>query len=340
MNPAPGPSQVGRLRGPLDPDLDERGFVPFTEVQRAASAFSGEIVRTPLLPSPSLSELTGRTVRLKLESLQRGGSFKLRGALTYVSRIPDSEAERGIITYSSGNHGQAVALAARLRSLPAVIVMPTTVSPLKRKGAERLGAKVVLAGTTSLERRARAEAISASEGFHIVPPFDHPVIIAGQGTCALEAIEDWPELDTWIVPIGGGGLAAGSAVSLRALRPGARIIGVEPKGAAAMRRSLEAGAPVTLDRVDTIADGLAPVRPGELTFRHVAELFDEVVAVPDGAIREATRFLLHTQKLVVEYSGAASVAALRAGLISKSGRGIGCVVSGGNLDPAILRELL
>jgi threonine dehydratase len=315
-------------------------LVPFREVEAAAERLRGVAVRTPLVEAPELTPGGDVQVRLKLESLQRSGSFKFRGAYNFVARLRDDEVARGIITYSSGNHAQAVALAARLRGVPATVVMPTTAPAVKKEGAERLGARVILEGTTSLERRARAEAIQDHEGLAMVPPFDDPFIIAGQATSAMEAADDWPELDTWVVPIGGGGLASGSGVSLRHLRPDARIVGVEPEGAAAMRASLDAGKPVTLPRIDTIADGLAPSRPGDLTFHHVRELFDDVVTVPDDAIREAAHFLLHRQKVVVEYSGAASVAALRSGAVTEPGRCIACVVSGGNLDPSIQRELL
>ncbi len=320
--------------------LDSRGLVPFEAVRQAAQGLEGVAVATPLLPSHELSRETDGEVRLKLETLQRGGSFKFRGAHTFVSRLPDGEAERGVITYSSGNHGQAVALAAGLRGIPCVVVMPTTAPAVKREGAKRLGAEVVLEGTTSLERKLRAEAIQGERGLSMVPPFDDPTIIAGQGTVALEAAEAWPEMDAWLVCVGGGGLASGSGVSLRALRPGARIIGVEAEGAPSMRRSLDAGAPVTLERIETIADGLAPVRPGDLTFHHVRTLFDDVVTVTDAAIREAAEFLLHHHKLVVEYSGAAAVAALRSGAVELRGGRVGVTLSGGNLDPSILREWL
>ncbi len=174
----------------------------------------------------------------------------------------------------------------------------------------------------------------------MVPPFDHPAIIAGQGTAALEAAEAWPEMDAWVVCIGGGGLASGSGVVLRALRSGARLIGVEPEGAAAMQASIAAGEPVTLGAVETIADGLAPVRPGDLTFKHVHALFDEVVTVTDEEIREATRLLALTHKLVVEFSGAAPLAAMRSLDLGLAGRRVGVVVSGGNMDPALLRNLI
>ena len=171
-----------------------------------------------------------------------------------MSRLREDQLERGIITYSSGNHAQAVALAARAKGVRAVVVMPTNAPAVKRAGAERLGAEVVFEGTTSLERMSRAEAIGAAEGLHVVPPFDHPDIIAGQGTVGLEAVTKWPEADTFFVPIGGGGLASGVAAAVRGLRPDARIYGVEPRGAASMRAALDNDGPITLENVDSIAD--------------------------------------------------------------------------------------
>lgn len=325
---------------PTGVQLDSAGLVPFDEVQAAARRLNEVAVRTPLLASPLLSEELGGEVRLKLESLQRSGSFKFRGAFNYVSTLSDEILAGGVITYSSGNHAQAVALAARLRGVSAVVVMPVTAPAVKVEGARALGARVVFEGTTSLERREKAEEILRQEGRHMVPPFDHPAIIAGQGTSALEAAVEWPRMDAWVVCIGGGGLASGSGVSLRALRPGARIIGVEPEGAAAMRASLDAGRPVTLSHTETIADGLAPVRPGDLTFEHVRQLFDDVVTVSDEAIRGATYDLARRHKLVVEFSGAAPLAALKSLDLGLEGRRVGVMVSGGNMDPSLLRDLL
>jgi len=315
-------------------------LVTLSEIEEAAERIRGVPVRTPLLASPELSEELGAEVRLKCESLQRTGSFKARGASHFVSRLSPEELSRGVITYSSGNHAQAMALAARLKGVRAVVVMPTTAPNVKVEGTKALGAEVTFEGTTSEERRARAEEIAAEEGLTIVPPFDHPHIIAGQGTVGLEVGRDWPELDTFLVPIGGGGLASGSAAAVRALAPEAEIVGVEPAGAASMKAALEAGGPVTLDTIDTIADGLAPVRAGELTLRHVREYVDRVVTVEDGPVREAARFLLNRQKLVVEYSGAATVAALISGVVPAEGRKVVAVLSGGNLDPSLLPELV
>ena len=315
-------------------------LVSLEEIRKAADRLEGVVVRTPLLHSPALTECFGAAdVRLKCENLQRAGAFKARGGNNFVQRLSDEAVAGGIITYSSGNHAQAVALAARIRGVRAVVVMPTTAPPVKVEGARSLGAEVVFEGTTSLERKARAEAISEAEGLTMVPPFDHPDIIAGQGTVGLEIVEDWPEVDTVLVPIGGGGLAAGVAVAVRALRPEARIIGVEPTGGASMKAALEAGHTVVLDQVSSIADGLLPVQAGELTFRHLAALADGVVTVEDADIRSATAFLLGHHHLVVEFSGAATTAAIQSGAVEVAGRNVAVVISGGNLDPSFIPEL-
>lgn len=315
-------------------------LVGLDDVRQAAARLEGVVVRTPLLPSPVLAEETGAAeVRLKCENLQRAGAFKARGGNNFVMQLSDEEVRNGIITYSSGNHAQAVALAAKLRGVRAVVVMPTTAPKVKVAGARALGAEVVFEGTTSLERKARAETIQVEEGLAMIPPFDHPDIIAGQGTVGLEIVEDWPEVDTVLVPIGGGGLAAGVAVAVRALRPDARIYGVEPEGGASMKAALDAGHTVVLDSTASIADGLLPVKAGELTFQHLRELADGVVTVDDDAIREATRFLLHQHHLVVEFSGAATTAALRSRKVEVEGRKVAVVISGGNLDPSFLPEL-
>ncbi len=315
-------------------------LVGLDEIRAAAARIDGLVVRTPLLPSPELTEATGAAeVRLKCENLQRAGAFKARGGANYVAQLPDEEVARGIITYSSGNHAQAVALAARLRGVRAVVVMPTTAPAVKVEGARRLGAEVIFEGTTSLERKRRAEAVAAEQGLAMIPPFDDPRIIAGQGTVGLEIVDDWPEVDMVLAPVGGGGLASGVSAAVRRLRPEARILCVEPEGGASMKAALAAGGPVTLDGTASIADGLLPVRAGDLTWRHLSELADGVVTVTDDAIRDATRFLLHRHRLVVEFSGAATVAALRSGRVDVKGRRVVAILSGGNLDPSFLPDL-
>jgi threonine dehydratase len=263
----------------------------------------------------------------------------MRGAGNFLSLLSPEALACGVITYSSGNHAQAVAMAARLKGARAVVVMPTTAPRVKVDGAKRLGAEVVFEGTTSLQRKARAEAIAAAEGLTMVPPFDHAYIIAGQGTAGMEVAREWPEVEVVLAPIGGGGLASGVGAAVKRILPSARVIGVEPRGAAGMRAALAAGAPVTLPRVETIADGLMPVRSGDLTFEHARAFLDDVVLVDDDAIRRAASLLLTRMKLVVEYSGAATVGALISGSVDARGRKVAAVLSGGNLDPGLLTEL-
>lgn len=315
------------------------GLVGLTEIEAAARRLAGVSVSTPLLPADALSDATGAQVRLKCENLQRAGSFKIRGAHNFVSQLSDDQVSSGLITYSSGNHAQAVALAGKLRGVQVVVVMPTTTPKVKRDGVERLGAEIEYEGTTSVERMARAEEIAEQRGLVIVPPFDHRHIIAGQGTVGLEIAREWPDVDLVLAPIGGGGLASGIAAAVKRLLPSAQIIGVEPKGAASMRKALDEGHPAILDGIDTIADGLAPVIAGELTYEHARELMEDVVTVDDDAIREATSWLVSRGKLVVEYSGAATTAALLSKAVDVEGRAVAVVVSGGNLEPSLLAGL-
>jgi threonine dehydratase len=313
-------------------------LVSAQSVRDAARGLRGVAVRTPLLPAPWLAETAGGDVRLKCESFQPIGAFKLRGAYTMIARLSPAERGRGVVTYSSGNHAQAVAFAAREFGIDAVIVMPEDAPRVKVEGTRRLGAEVIEEGRTSEERRRRAEAVQAERGLVMVPPFDHPDIIAGQGTVGLEIVEDWPEVETILVPIGGGGLISGVAAFVKRERPQVRIVGVEPAGAPTLLRSIEAGEIVTLERTRSIADGLVPVRPGPLTFAHVRDLVDDLVLVEDDAIRRAAALLLFRGKLLVEYSGAATVAALLGG--AGAGGRVAAVLSGGNIDPARVPELV
>jgi threonine dehydratase len=301
---------------------------------RAAAARVSKIARlTPLL---DVSAPAGTALLLKCENLQPGGAFKIRGAYNMVAQLTDEERRRGVITFSSGNHGQAMALAARELGAPAVVVMPTTAPKVKIEGVKGFGAEVIFAGTTSTERRERAEAEAKARGLTIVPPFDHPWIVSGQGTAGLEILEQRPDVATVIVPIGGGGLAAGVAAAVKLSRPGVRVIGVEPAGAAKMKASLDAGHPVTLDRTQSVADGLLPVRPGDLTFALVRQFVDSVVTVEDQQIIDAVLWLYRHAKIVVEPSGAASVAAALAGA-GAPGPAV-AIISGGNIDRERLEE--
>ncbi|MCI0434894.1 MAG: threonine/serine dehydratase [Gemmatimonadetes bacterium] len=310
------------------------------EIRKAADALVGSIVRTPLVRAPWVEERVGGEVRLKCENLQRAGAFKIRGAYTMVSRLAPVDRAKGVIAYSSGNHAQGVALAARLFSVKCVVVMPTTAPAVKVEGAKRLGAEVILEGTTSLERQKRAEQVAAERDLTIVPAFDHPDIIAGQGTVGLEILEDWPDVDRIIVPIGGGGLASGVAAWVKPARPDCSVIGVEPEAANAMALSKAAGHAITIQSKPTIADGLMPVRPGDLTLAHCIAQVNDIVLVSDDEIREAARLLLSTGKLVVEFSGAATLAALLFQRVTGTAQRTAVVISGGNLDPARALALL
>jgi threonine dehydratase len=314
-------------------------LVSLDDIATAAETLQGVAVRTPLLPCDDLSAQTGHRTWLKPEMLQRGGAFKFRGAYTFLSRLTAEERGRGVIAPSSGNHAQAVALAARLFGVPATVVMPTTVAPAKRSGAERLGARIELAGTTTQHRMDRALALVDERGLTLVPPYDHAWIIAGQGTTGREIMQDLPNAGTVLVPVGGGGLSAGVATAVKLMNQHTRVVGVEPAGAPKLSRAREAGRPVTLDKTSSMADGLMAVRIGDLPFAHHQVFVDEVVTVGEAAIRDAVRFLLDRAKLVAEPSGAITVAALLSGAVQATAD-TACILSGGNIEWAGLRELL
>lgn len=318
-----------------------RPLVSLEELRAAATLLRGVAVRTPLLPFDALSDLTGAQVSIKPEMLQRGGAFKFRGAYNYVARLSAEERARGVIAPSSGNHAQAVAYAARLFGVPAIVVMPTNVTAAKRGGAERLGASVELAGTTTGDRMERALELVATHGYTLVPPYDDERIIAGQGTAGLEIVEDLPDVTTVLVPVGGGGLSAGVAAAIKYLAPKARVIGVEPTGAPKLSKAMDAGEPVPLGHTGSIADGLLAVRIGTTTFAHHRAFIDRVVTVEDPDMVRAMRLLLDRAKLVTEPSGAVTVAALMTGTVKlEPGERAVCVLSGGNVEWDGLRELL
>ncbi|HJR59720.1 MAG TPA: threonine/serine dehydratase [Vicinamibacterales bacterium] len=310
-------------------------MITLADIQDAARRVRGVARVTPLL---DVSNIAGRPLLLKCESMQPGGAFKIRGAYNMVARLTPEQRRIGVITYSSGNHGQAMALAARELGAPAVVVMPTTAPQIKVDGARAFGAEVIFAGTTSIDRKARAEREAEARGLTMVPPFDHDWIIAGQGSLGLEILEQRPDVEAILVPVGGGGLLAGVAAAIKQSRPSVRVIGVEPAGAAAMKASLDAGYPVTLPGTETIADGLMPVRPGDLTFAHAQAFADGVVTVNDEQIIDAVLWLFARAKVVVEPSGAASVAAALAGMANATGPVV-AIVSGGNIGLERLEEL-
>jgi len=318
-------------------------LVSIDDVRAAALTLAGVAVRTPLVPLPP-----DRPRRLlKAESLQPIGAFKIRGAFVAVAGLPPDARARGVITYSSGNHAQGVARAARLLGAPAVVVMPSDAPAIKRARVEADGAEVVVVGPASEERRVVAEQLAAQRGLSIIPPYDDDRIIAGQGTCGLEIVEDVPDVAAIIVPIGGGGLASGIAVAARALRPDCRIIGVESELAADARDSLAAGQIVAWPAElvgRTIADGTRTQALGIRTFAHLRSFLDRVVTVSEEEIAAAVRIAAEEARLVVEPSGALSIAALRfrpaeAGIADEPGPVV-AVVSGGNVDPARYRAFL
>jgi threonine dehydratase len=312
-------------------------LVPLDDIRGAAGRIAGIARRTPLVSASADPRRAG--LWLKCENLQAAGAFKIRGAANMLRQLPRDKLDSGVITYSSGNHGQGVACAARLMGAPAVVVMPTTAPEVKIAGARSFGAEVVFAGTTTTDRQQEAERIAALRGLTIVPPFDHPWIIAGQGTIGLELLEDVEDLAAVFVPIGGGGLVSGIAAAVKRLAPAVRVVGVEPRGSAAMAASLAAGRPVTLERTHSIADGLLPLRPGDLTFAHVRALVDDIVLVEDEEIADAVGWLARESHLVAEPSGAASVAAARREGTSAKGSVV-AIISGGNIAADRLAGLI
>ncbi len=308
-------------------------------VREAAERLQGVLQPTPIEPSRALSSKVGSSVLLKCENLQRTGSFKMRGAYNRIARLSDEEKARGVVCASAGNHAQGVALAAQMQGVEATVYMPVEAPLPKVDATAGYGAHVQLVGESFDDSLAAAETFCDEHGSVFVHPFDHPDIIAGQGTLGLELVEQVPELATVVVPVGGGGLISGTAVALREARPDVRIIGVQAAGCAPFPAALRAGAPAPVPRGDTIADGIAVKRPGELTLAHVRELVDEVVTVDDEQIARAVVLLLERAKLVVEPSGAASVAAIISGATDVTAPTV-AVLSGGNIDPLVMQHLV
>jgi threonine dehydratase len=309
-------------------------FVTLDEIRAARERIKDAARYTPMIDVPLPPAESGDArLRLKCENVQPMGAFKIRGAFNMISQLPRDS--RGVITYSSGNHGQAVALAAKTLGIPAVIVMPTTAPSVKVEGCKGYGAEIIMAGTTSLERQKKAEEVLAERGLTMVPPFDHRQIIIGQGTMGLEILEQCPEVGTVFVPAGGGGMASGVAAAIKLSKPSVRVVAVEPAGAPKMTKSLEAGQPVTLPSSKTIADGLMNLRPGNITFAHVQKFVDEVVTVDEADIASMVGWLFRNARMVAEPSGAVTTAAVakRLGHFDLSKGAVVAVLSGGNVAP-------
>ena len=314
--------------------------VTLADIQEAAERLKRVVLETPVLRSEILSARSGREVLLKAENLQHTGSFKLRGAFNHISSLEPEVRARGVVTHSSGNHAQGVALAARILETQAVVVMPEDAIPSKVSATREFGAQVVLAGQTRPERESTAERLHREKGWSLVPPSDDPLIVAGHGTVGLEILRQEPEVEAILCPVGEGGLLAGVAVAVKAARPKVQVIGVEPEKANGMYRSLRNGSITEIGYPETIADALRSVRPGRLPFEIIRELVDDVILVPDRDILEAMFLLLEKGKLVVEPSGATAAAALFTMHGLPVGRKVAAVVSGGNLDLRLLPRYL
>ncbi len=308
-------------------------------LEEAARVLASVAHRTPVFTARSLNRRFDSELFFKCENLQRAGAFKFRGAFNAIFRLSDEERGRGVITFSSGNHGQAVALVSRILGLRATVVMPRDAPPPKRRATEGYGARVILYDPRERSREEIARTLQAEEGSVLIPPFDHPEVIAGQGTAALEFLEQTGGLDRLLVPCGGGGLLSGCALAIKSRRPSCAVIGVEPALADDATRSFRTGVLHTVQHPPTMADGTRTPSLGRITFPLVRAFVDDMVTVREESIAAAVRLLLERLKLVVEPSGALGLAALLEGAVPRGGR-IGVLLSGGNIDPAVLREIL
>lgn len=308
------------------------------ELLAARRRLEGVAHRTPVLTSRMLDEETGASVFLKCESFQRMGAFKFRGAWNLISQIPEARKLAGVVAFSSGNHAQAVALVAQLHGIPATIVMPSFAPRAKLEATRGYGAEVVFYDRLGEGRESLAERLSREGGRTLVPPFDHPHVVAGQGTAAAELFEETGPLDLLLVPVGGGGLVSGSALAAREAAPGCRVIGVEPEAGDDGNRSFRSGALVHAEAGSTIADGARTPSLGVLTFELIRRYVSDMVTVPDEALIRAMRFAWERLKIVIEPTGALGLAALREGRVLAAGRRVGVIVSGGNVDLASLRS--
>lgn len=316
-------------------------MITYQDVLAAQQRIAPYTAHTPLLRVPALDAALGCQVYLKPENLQITGSFKIRGAANAMLSLTDAQKESGVVCCSSGNHAQGVACAAKLLGLDAVIVMPENANPVKLAGTKSYGAKVLLAGTRSSERDAKADELVRQEGRTLIHPYANDYVRAGQGTVAVEILQDEPDIDTIVVPVGGGGLLSGIATAAKAIRPGIRIVGAEPTGAPRYSASREAKKPVWLEQVETIADGTRTDHADPDNFEMIERLVDVLVAVTDEDIRAAMKLTVLSAKVVAEPSSSMPVAAaLSKKLAVRPDEKVCFVISGGNIDPALLKEVL
>ena len=310
------------------------------DVRQATGRLRGVANRTPVATSRTLDGMLGAQVFFKCENLQRGGAFKFRGAYNRLAALSPEERARGVVAFSSGNHAQGVALAARELSVPATVVMPSDAPALKLAATREYGAEVVTYDRLTQDREGIARQLAQERGLTLVPPYDHPLIMAGQGTAALELIEDAGPLDWLLAPVGGGGLLSGTVIAATGLLPDINVVGVETETSNDWVLSLAAGRPVRIAPPDTIADGMRTQQPGSLTFPIVQKLAHSVTTVSDDEVKAAMRFLLLRMKLLVEPTGAVPVALLLSGRLDVRGQRVGVILSGGNADPALVAEVL
>ncbi len=313
-------------------------LLELADIERARARTGGRVHATPMMSSATIGDELGIRLFLKAELFQKTGSFKPRGVFSKLLSMDPADLARGLVSLSAGNHAAALAYGATAMGAGATIVMPATAMPSKVEATRRYGGEVVQTDGSLLDT---CLALQRERGLTLVHPFDDLAVMAGQGTVGLELLEQVPDAGLVLVPVGGGGLISGVAAAVKLQRPSVRVVGVEPEGADAMSRSLEQGTPAHLDKVDTIADGLAPPFAGEHTLRHVQGFADEIVRVTDQEIAGAVRVLIQRCKLGAEPSGAASLAALLSGKVcAPAGTAVVCIVSGGNLEPGVLRQLL
>ena len=313
--------------------------VTIGDIRAAATRIAPIVHRTPVMTSRTFNERSGVDAFFKCENFQRGGAFKLRGAANFVFSIPKGDLPRGVVTYSSGNHAQAIAIAAAAAGVPATIVMPADAPRSKMEATRSYGARVVTYDRATGDREALGNRISEETGATLAPPYDHPWTIAGQGTAALELLEEIPDLDALAVCVGGGGLLSGCAIAATALRPGIRVFGVEPEAANDTWLSMRAGHRVDIPLPKTSADGLMSTSPGALTFPIIQRLVEEILLVSEDEIRQTVKFALTRMKMLVEPSGAVAAASVMFRKIPAGLRRVGVIVSGGNVDLDFLKTL-
>lgn len=311
----------------------------FNEIQAAVGRLAGVAHRTPVMTSRTLDERVGASVYLKCENLQRIGAFKFRGAYNAISQLSEADKARGVITYSSGNHAQAVALTCQLLGIQATIVMPNNAPAAKRQATEGYGATVIDYEPAEEIREKVALELAEKHGYTVVPPYDHEQVIAGQGTAGYELLQDVPDLDWLLVCCGGGGLLSGCAIAAKGLNPPTQVVGIEPELADDATRSFRTGELHTVHNPPTIADGTRTPSLGKLTFPLVLQYVDDMQTVSEDAIKEAVRFLFYRMKLVVEPSGALGVAGLLSGAVPVGGK-VGVIISGGNIDGDTMSQIL